>query len=72
MSSPPPTPDVASLLDRATEALRAQADVTVHLVRWIVLGAISGALAGLSSYVFLEGLDEVTEFRLSHDWLVWL
>jgi len=63
---------MASLLDRATEALRAQADVTVHLVRWIVLGAISGALAGLSSYVFLEGLDEVTEFRLSHDWLVWL
>jgi H+/Cl- antiporter ClcA len=29
-------------------------------------------LAGLSSYVFLEGLDEVTDFRLEHDWLVWL
>lgn len=53
-------------------AMRRQASVTTFLVRWIVLGAASGALAGLASWVFLEGLDRVTDFRLDHGWLVWL
>lgn len=44
----------------------------MHLVRWILLGAVSGGLAGVSSYVFLEGLDRVTRFRLDHGWLLWL
>ncbi len=61
----PSRPDVAA-------ALRQQASVTAFLARWIVLGAASGALAGLASWVFLEGLDRVTEFRLDHGWLVWL
>ena len=38
--------------------------------RWVLLGALSGVLAGLSSYVFLEGLDLVTEVRVDHGWLV--
>ena len=45
---------------------------TLRLLRWVVLGAMSGVLAGLASYVFLWVLDRVTEFRLVHDWLVWL
>ncbi|MDO8364069.1 MAG: chloride channel protein [Actinomycetota bacterium] len=49
-----------------------QAGLAVHLVRWILLGAASGALAGLSSYVFLEGLRRVTDFRVEHGWLLWL
>jgi H+/Cl- antiporter ClcA len=44
----------------------------VHLVRWVVLGVVSGCLAGVSSFVFLEGLDRVTSFRLDHDWLLYL
>ncbi|MBI4885351.1 MAG: chloride channel protein [Actinobacteria bacterium] len=43
-----------------------------HLTRWIALGVASGALAGLSSFVFLEGLDRITSFRLDHEWLLWL
>lgn len=39
---------------------------------FVVLGAASGALAGVSSYVFLELLDRVTELRLDHGWIVWL
>jgi H+/Cl- antiporter ClcA len=54
------------------DALREQVDISRHLVRWVVLGAISGVLAGLSSYVFLKGLDKVTEVRVAHGWLVWL
>lgn len=37
----------------------------------IALGAVSGVLAGLAAYVFLEGLDRVTRIRLDHGWLVW-
>lgn len=44
----------------------------MHLVRWIVLGAASGVLAGLASYAFLEGLDRVTDFRLEHRGIIFL
>lgn len=60
------------LLGVALAALHRQASITAFLARWIVLGAASGTLAGLASWVFLEGLDRVTEFRLDHGWLVWL
>ncbi len=32
---------------------------------------MSGVLAGLASWMFLEGLDRVTEFRIEHPWIVW-
>lgn len=51
---------------------REQADLVVHIVRWIVLGAASGALAGLASFVFLEGLDRATDVRLRNGWLLYL
>lgn len=57
---------------RWREELAAQVDVLVHLVRWVVLGAAVGVLAGASSYVFLEGLDRITRFRGDHGWLLWL
>lgn len=31
-----------------------------------------GIAAGLSSAAFLEALDRVTEFRIDHEWLLWL
>ncbi|MCU1364691.1 MAG: voltage-gated chloride channel protein [Ilumatobacteraceae bacterium] len=44
-----------------------------QLLRWIALGALSGVLAGLSSWVFLKGLERVTEFREhGRQWLVFL
>lgn len=44
-----------------------------QLARWIVLGALSGVLAGLSSWVFLKGLEKVTRFRVDgRQWLVFL
>lgn len=53
-------------------AFNEQLNITAHLVRWVVLGAAVGVLSGLAGYVFLEGLDRVTSFRLDHGWLVWL
>jgi H+/Cl- antiporter ClcA len=38
----------------------------------VLLGAVSGVLAGLASYALLESLDRVTRTRLDHPWLVWL
>lgn len=52
-------------------ALGEQAALVLHLLRWIGLGAVSGVLAGVSSFVFLEGLDRVTDVRVAHGWLVW-
>jgi chloride channel protein, CIC family len=49
-----------------------QGALTLHILRWIVLGVISGLLAGVSSWVFLEVLDRVTDFRVEHDWLLFL
>ena len=72
MISPAPSPAASSLLARIARALREQAELALHLMRWIILGAVSGALAGVSSYVFLESLDKVTELRLDHEWLLWL
>lgn len=39
-------------------------------LRWTVLGAVSGVLAGVASYVFLEGLHWVTDTQTSHRALV--
>ena len=49
-----------------------QLRLVVHLARWIALGAASGALAGLASFVFLDGLDRVTRVRVAHGWLLFL
>ena len=38
----------------------------------LALGALSGVLAGVASFVFLELLDAATDTRLDHEWLVWL
>ena len=58
--------------ERLAAELREQGALAVHLLRWVVLGAASGALAGVSSYVFLEGLEWVTQRREEHGWLLYL
>lgn len=49
-----------------------QGTLAIHLLRWVVLGAAAGVLAGVASFAFLESLDWATEQRLGHPWLVWL
>ncbi|MGD9792688.1 MAG: chloride channel protein [Acidimicrobiia bacterium] len=44
----------------------------VHLVSWTVLGIVSGLLAGVSSFVFLDVLDRATRYRVEHHWIVWI
>lgn len=47
-----------------------QCRVVAHLLRWAALGAVSGALAGVMSYAFLEALHLVTDWRVEHGWIV--
>lgn len=49
-----------------------QITLIIRLVRWVVLGAVSGGLAGVASWVFLKGLDRVTRTRVEHGWLLYL
>ena len=54
------------------EHLRRSGRRVVQIVRWSVLGAISGLLAGGSSFVFLKGLERVTNFRVDgRQWLLY-
>lgn len=46
--------------------------LVVHLLRWILLGAVVGVLAGLSSAAFLQTLTWATDLRLDHGWLIFL
>jgi H+/Cl- antiporter ClcA len=66
-----PASEPTTAIQRWRRAGVEQIELVVHLVRWIALGAASGVLAGVSSYVFLEGLDRVTEVRTEHGWLLW-
>lgn len=47
-----------------------QACLLVHLIRWIVLGAVVGVLAGAASTGFLESLRWATDTREAHPWLL--
>jgi H+/Cl- antiporter ClcA len=44
----------------------------LRLITFAVLGAVSGALAGVAAWVFLELLDRVTRLRVEHGWIIWL
>lgn len=59
---------MASVGRRIGDQLR----IAANLVRWALLGAVSGALAGLGSWCFLEVLDRITNLRTGNDWIVWL
>jgi H+/Cl- antiporter ClcA len=49
-----------------------QLRIVVHLVRWVILGSVSGVLAGLSSAAFLVTLNWATDTRLDNPGLLYL
>ncbi len=44
----------------------------LRLARLVALAALSGGVAGLASYTFLESLRWATATRVEHGWLPWL
>ena len=43
-----------------------------RLARLLALAAVSGGLAGVASYAFLQALTWATRTRVEHGWLLWL
>ena len=43
-----------------------------HLVRWLILGTIVGAMAGVLSAAFVGALNWAGDTRTAHAWLVWM
>jgi H+/Cl- antiporter ClcA len=52
--------------------LRELVAIVAYLVKWIVLGAIVGVIAGCASAVFLKTLAWATDTRESHSWLLFV
>ena len=46
--------------------------VATHLLVITIAATIVGAASGVSSWALFEALDQATELRLNHGWLVWL
>jgi H+/Cl- antiporter ClcA len=40
--------------------------------KWILICVLIGTLSGSASAFFLVSLEWVTQFRIQHDWLIWL
>lgn len=75
-ASEPALDHAGSLGQRLRAVLRfdvaEQLDLARFLVRWTVLGAVVGVVAGLASAGFLVTLDWATETRIEQPWLLWL
>lgn len=56
---------LAGLAERSTSLA-----AVFMFVKWILLGGAVGCLAGTASALFLRGLDEVTDLRTLHPWLL--
>lgn len=56
---------------RAATGIRDQLTLIVHLLRWVLLGALVGVLGGVSSAVFLKSLSWATEQFVEHRLLLY-
>ncbi|MBF4516405.1 voltage-gated chloride channel family protein [Flavobacterium sp. ANB] len=44
----------------------------VTIPKWIIICALIGIFSGSASAFFLVSLEFVTQFRIQHDWIIWL
>jgi len=44
----------------------------LSISKWIIICALIGILSGSASAFFLVSLEWVTQFRIAHDWIIWL
>ncbi|KAF2335035.1 voltage-gated chloride channel family protein [Flavobacterium daemonense] len=44
----------------------------LSLPKWILICALIGILSGSASAFFLVSLEWATQFRMQHDWIIWL
>jgi H+/Cl- antiporter ClcA len=44
----------------------------LSISKWIIICALIGIFSGSASAFFLVSLEWVTQFRIAHDWIIWL
>jgi H+/Cl- antiporter ClcA len=44
----------------------------IHVVRWVVLASVVGAISGLLSAAFIKSLNWASTTRVTHNWLIYL
>ncbi|WP_072971682.1 voltage-gated chloride channel family protein [Flavobacterium saccharophilum] len=47
-------------------------EIFLNTFKWILICVLIGMLSGSASAFFLVSLEWVTQFRVHHDWIVWL
>ncbi|WP_337964846.1 voltage-gated chloride channel family protein [uncultured Flavobacterium sp.] len=46
--------------------------ILLSVFKWILICVLIGILSGSASAFFLVSLEFVTQFRIQHDWIIWL
>jgi H+/Cl- antiporter ClcA len=46
--------------------------ILLSIFKWILICILIGILSGSASAFFLVSLEFVTQFRIQHDWIIWL
>ncbi len=47
-------------------------EILLTIFKWILICILTGTLSGSASAFFLVSLEWVTQFRIHHDWIIWL
>lgn len=47
-------------------------EILLTIFKWILICILTGILSGSASAFFLVSLEWVTQFRIHHDWIIWL
>lgn len=47
-------------------------EILLTIFKWILICILTGVLSGSASAFFLISLEWVTQFRILHDWIIWL
>lgn len=47
-------------------------EILLTIFKWILICILTGTLSGSASAFFLVSLEWVTQFRINHDWIIWL
>lgn len=47
-------------------------EILLTIFKWILICILTGVLSGSASAFFLISLEWVTQFRIHHDWIIWL
>lgn len=51
---------------------QSQKQILLSIPKWIIICALIGIFSGSASAFFLVSLEWVTQYRIQHDWIIWL